>query len=129
SWLDAVGVGGRRHADGSGRVLYRLRAVDGTAQTALRNQLRADAVAAPMTTIGIIGAGHIGSNVAKAALAAGHTVILSNSRGPDTLTDLIAELGDGARAGTVEQAATDGEMVLVAIPLKDIGDIPAGPLE
>jgi len=53
-----------------------------------------------MTTIGLIGAGNIGSTVAKLAVDAGHDVILSNSRGPETLTDLVAELGPRARAAT-----------------------------
>jgi len=81
-----------------------------------------------MTTLGTIGAGNIGSHVARAALDAGYTVILSNSRGPGSLTDLIADLGSGASAATVVDAASAGEMVLVAVPLKDIGSIPAEPL-
>ena len=70
-----------------------------------------------MTTIGIIGAGNIGSNVAKAAIAAGYDVVISNSRGPETLTDLVAELGPKARAATAEDAAASGDFVLVAVPL------------
>jgi 8-hydroxy-5-deazaflavin:NADPH oxidoreductase len=81
-----------------------------------------------MTTLATIGAGNIGTNVAKAAIQAGYDVILSNSRGPETLTDVIAELGPKARAATTQEAATAGDIVLVAIPLKDIGDIPAEPL-
>ncbi|TQL47448.1 hypothetical protein FB562_0508 [Homoserinimonas aerilata] len=81
-----------------------------------------------MTTIGIIGAGNIGSNVAKAALAHGYEVVISNSRGPETLSELVAELGDGATAGTVAEASERGELVLVAIPLKAIGDIDPAPL-
>ena len=53
-----------------------------------------------MTTIGFIGSGNIGSTVARLALAAGHEVVMSNSRGPETLGDLVAELGTGARAAT-----------------------------
>jgi predicted dinucleotide-binding enzyme len=82
-----------------------------------------------MTHIGIIGSGNIGSSVARAALAAGHTVTISNSRGPESLTDLIAELGPGATASTPEEASTTGELVLVAIPLGRIGDIDPEPLE
>jgi predicted dinucleotide-binding enzyme len=53
-------------------------------------------------TIGLIGAGHIGSQVARLAVANGHDVVISNSRGPETLSGLIAELGPKARgdAGT-----------------------------
>ncbi|MFL6678831.1 MAG: NAD(P)-binding domain-containing protein [Burkholderiaceae bacterium] len=49
-----------------------------------------------MTTIGLIGSGHIGGTVARLAVDAGHDVVLSNSRGPDTLTDLVAQLGPRA---------------------------------
>jgi predicted dinucleotide-binding enzyme len=79
-------------------------------------------------TIGLIGAGHIGSQVARAAIASGHDVVLSNSRGPETLRDLVAELGPHARAGTAEEAAAAGDLVVVAIPLRAIGDIPVEPL-
>src|SRR5439155_1492400 len=53
-----------------------------------------------MTTIGLIGAGHIGSQVARLAVAHGHQVVISNSRGPETLAGLVAELGPNARAAT-----------------------------
>jgi predicted dinucleotide-binding enzyme len=62
-----------------------------------------------MATIGIIGAGNIGSNVARAAIAADHTAVLSNSRGPQTLTDLLADLGPGASAASPAEAAAAGE--------------------
>ncbi|MCI2957551.1 NAD(P)-binding domain-containing protein [Agromyces atrinae] len=81
-----------------------------------------------MTTLGIIGAGHIGSNVARAAITAGYDVVISNSRGPETLGDLIAELGEKARAATAEEAATAGNIVLVAVPLKNYRDVPVAPL-
>jgi len=76
-----------------------------------------------MATLDIIGAGNIGSNVARAALAHGYEVVISNSRGPETLTDLVAELGSGAVAGTTADAARQGDLVLVAVPLKNIGDL------
>ena len=79
-------------------------------------------------TIGLIGAGNIGSQVARAAIASGYDVVISNSRGPETLTDLVSELGPRARAGTTEEAAAAGDLVVVAIPLKAIGDVPAEPL-
>jgi predicted dinucleotide-binding enzyme len=79
-------------------------------------------------TIGLIGAGHIGSQVARLAVRAGYDVVLSNSRGPDTLQDLVSELGPRARAATPEQAAAAGDIVVVTIPLKNIGDVPVAPL-
>ena len=57
-------------------------------------------VGARMTTWGFIGSGNIGSTVARLAVDAGHDVVLSNSRGPETLADLVAELGPHARAAT-----------------------------
>jgi 8-hydroxy-5-deazaflavin:NADPH oxidoreductase len=81
-----------------------------------------------VTTIGLIGAGHIGSQVARAAIASGYDVVISNSRGPETLTDLVSELGPRARAGTTQEAATAGDLVIVAIPLKAIGEVPVEPL-
>lgn len=81
-----------------------------------------------MTTFGIIGAGNIGSQVARAVIAQGHDVVIANSRGPQTLGDLVAELGERARAGTVTEAAAAADVAVVTIPLKSIGDIPAGPL-
>lgn len=79
-------------------------------------------------TIGLIGAGHIGSQVARLAVRHGYDVVISNSRGPETLQDLIRELGPRARAGTPAQAAEAGDIVVVAIPLKNIGDVPVAPL-
>ena len=75
--------------------------------------------------IGIIGAGHIGGTTARLFIDAGHEVAISNSRGPETLRDLVAELGPKARAVTVEEAARFGEVVLLAIPLKDYTTLPA----
>ena len=79
-------------------------------------------------TIGFIGAGHIGSAVARAAIAAGHSVVLSNSRGPETLAGLVKELGPSARAATPSDAARSGDIVVVTIPLKNIADVPVEPL-
>ena len=78
--------------------------------------------------IGIIGAGRIGQAAATRLLAAGHEVTIANSRGPDTLGDLVASLGPGARAGTVADAAQSGEVVLVAVPLHAAGALPADQL-
>jgi 8-hydroxy-5-deazaflavin:NADPH oxidoreductase len=81
-----------------------------------------------MATIGLIGSGHIGGTVARLAVDAGHDVVLSNSRGPDTLVDLVAELGDHARAATAEEAAADGDIVVVSVPLKAYRQVPVEPL-
>jgi len=81
-----------------------------------------------MTTIGLIGSGHIGSTVARLAVDAGHDVVLSNSRGPETLQDLVTELGPHARAATAEDAAAAGELVVVTVPLAAVDGIPVEPL-
>lgn len=78
-----------------------------------------------MTTIGLIGAGHIGSAVARIAVDAGYDVVLSNRRGPDTLTDLVEDLGPSARAGTPQEAADAGNLVVVTIPLHAYRSVPA----
>ena len=80
------------------------------------------------TTIGFIGAGHIGSQVARLAISTGHAAVLSNSRGPETLAALVAELGPNARAATAVDAATAGDIVVVAVPLKNYRDVPVAPL-
>jgi predicted dinucleotide-binding enzyme len=79
-------------------------------------------------TIGLIGAGHIGSQLARLAVRNGYDVVLSNSRGPETLQDLVHELGPRARAATPDEAAAAGDIVVVTIPLKNIGDVPVAPL-
>lgn len=81
-----------------------------------------------MTTIGLIGAGKIGSQVARLAIKNGYDVVLSNSRGPDTLADLVKELGPKARAATVLEAARAADIAVVTIPLKNIRSVPAAPL-
>src|SRR3954454_747900 len=81
-----------------------------------------------MTTIGLIGAGRIGSQVARLAVKNGYDVVISNSRGPDTLADLIAELGPRARAATPAEAAKAADIAVVTIPLKNISTIPPEPL-
>jgi predicted dinucleotide-binding enzyme len=77
--------------------------------------------------IGIIGAGHIGHALAVRFAAADHQVMLSNSRGPDTLTAVVASIQGDVRAGTVAEAVRFGEVVAVAIPLHAIGDLPPEP--
>ena len=81
-----------------------------------------------MTTIGFIGAGHIGSQVARLAIKSGYDVIISNSRGPETLSDLVAELGPRARAATPAEVAAAADLVVVTIPLKAYKTVPAAPL-
>ncbi|MDQ0689310.1 NADPH-dependent F420 reductase [Arthrobacter sp. W4I7] len=81
-----------------------------------------------MTTIGIIGAGHIGSAVARKAVELGYDVVISNSRGPETLAGLVAELGPKARAATATEAAAAGDFAVVTVPLKNYKDIPVEPL-
>ena len=77
-----------------------------------------------MTTVGLIGSGNIGATVARLAVAAGHDVVLSNSRGPETLADLVKELGPHARAATPAEAASAGDVVVVTIPLARMTDLP-----
>ncbi len=81
-----------------------------------------------MKTIGLIGAGHIGSQVARLAVKSGYDVVISNSRGPETLSDLVAELGPRARAATPLDAAKAGDIVVVTIPLKNYRSVPVEPL-
>jgi 8-hydroxy-5-deazaflavin:NADPH oxidoreductase len=81
-----------------------------------------------MPTIGLIGAGHIGSQVARLAVASGYDVVVSNSRGPETLAGLVAELGPRARAGTALDAANAADIAVVTIPLKHYRSVPVEPL-
>jgi predicted dinucleotide-binding enzyme len=81
-----------------------------------------------MATIGLIGAGNIGGQLARLAVKNGHDVVVSNSRGPDTLADLVKELGPRARAGTPVDAAKAGDIVVVTVPLKSYRKVPVEPL-
>jgi 8-hydroxy-5-deazaflavin:NADPH oxidoreductase len=65
--------------------------------------------------VGIIGAGRIGQAMARTALRAGRSVVIANSRGPESLTSVVSALGDGVSAGTVQQAAAAG-IVVIAVP-------------
>lgn len=80
------------------------------------------------TTIGIIGAGNIGGTLARRLVELGHRVTISNSRGPETLEELVAELGPNAKAGTPEEAAAAGEFVIVTVPFRAYREIPVAPL-
>ncbi|MDJ0353791.1 NAD(P)-binding domain-containing protein [Pseudarthrobacter sp. PH31-O2] len=93
-----------------------------------RNILPPRGVGSDMTTIGIIGAGHIGSQIARKAVQLGYDIVISNSRGPETLTDLVAELGPHARAATPAEAAAAGDFAVVTVPLKNLGSVPVEPL-
>ncbi|MNK75891.1 NADP oxidoreductase coenzyme F420-dependent [compost metagenome] len=76
-------------------------------------------------TIGIIGSGLVGKAVARLAVAAGYKVVISNSRGPETLSDVAKALGPLARAGTVDEAIAAGDIVSLAIPLATFEQLPA----
>lgn len=82
-----------------------------------------------MTTIGLIGAGHIGSQVARKAVELGYNVVLSNRRGPEFLADLVAELGSSARAATPVETAESADLAVVTIPLRAVDTVPVEPLE
>ncbi len=75
--------------------------------------------------IGIIGAGNIGANAAKLFIKAGHEIAIANSRGAETLADLVAELGENARAVSIEEAAKFGEIVFISIPFDKYKTLPA----
>jgi len=79
-------------------------------------------------TIGFIGAGHIGSQVARLTISCGYPVVISNSRGPETLAALVGELGPSARAATALDTAKASQIVVVSIPLKNYRDVPVAPL-
>jgi predicted dinucleotide-binding enzyme len=81
-----------------------------------------------MTTIGVIGAGHIGRSFSTAAIERGYDIVISNATGPETLTDLVADLGPKARAATAADAAAAGDFALLAIPLPGADDVPVQPL-
>jgi predicted dinucleotide-binding enzyme len=75
--------------------------------------------------IGVIGSGKIGGTVARLAAGAGHEVAIANSRGPESVEPLAAEIGHGARAETVEDVAHFGVMILIAIPFNALDELPA----
>lgn len=75
-------------------------------------------------TIGFIGSGAIASALARLSVAAGLNVVISNSRGPDTLANLVQQLGDHARAATPEEAARAGDLVVLATPLNAYDKLP-----
>jgi 8-hydroxy-5-deazaflavin:NADPH oxidoreductase len=81
-----------------------------------------------MTTIGILGSGHVGSSLARAAIAHGYDIVISNSQEPDTLSGLVADLGPKAAAATPAAAAAAADFAIVAIPITTIHQVPVEPL-
>jgi len=87
-----------------------------------------------MSILGTIGAGHIGSALARVAVDAGHDVVLSNSRGPESLADLVAEIAarptarGSVRAATAAEAAAAADLAVVTIPLHALERVPVEPL-
>ncbi|MDN3497027.1 NAD(P)-binding domain-containing protein [Planococcus sp. APC 4015] len=81
-----------------------------------------------MTKVGIIGAGHIGSTLARGLAERGYEVVISNSRGPETLADLVADIGDNVTPATAQDAAAAGDIVIVTVPLKNLEEVPVDPL-
>lgn len=77
-------------------------------------------------TIGIIGSGLVGKAIARLAVRAGYNVVISNSRGAETIAGLVGELGPLARAGTVDEAITAGDIVTLSIPLAVFEALPIG---
>ncbi|WP_089157538.1 NADPH-dependent F420 reductase [Micromonospora sp. NBS 11-29] len=73
--------------------------------------------------IGIIGSGHIGGTLTRRLSSLGHGVAVTNSRGAESLTDLATEAG--ARAADLEEAVQGAELVVIAIPLKAVPELPA----
>jgi predicted dinucleotide-binding enzyme len=69
--------------------------------------------------VGIIGAGRIGQAMAQIARRAGRQVVIANSRGPESLTSVVQELGDGVSAGTVSDAAA-ADVVVLAVMWADV---------
>jgi 8-hydroxy-5-deazaflavin:NADPH oxidoreductase len=81
-----------------------------------------------MSTVGFIGSGNIGGAVARLSAAAGYDVVLSNSRGPQTLKDFVEELAPRARAATPAEAGAAGDLVMVSVPPRAYAAVPVRPL-
>jgi predicted dinucleotide-binding enzyme len=69
-----------------------------------------------VTVIAVLGAGQAGSTLARASIAAGYDVVLANSRGPETLAGLVADLGPRARAASASDAAAAADFAVTAFP-------------
>ena len=81
-----------------------------------------------MDAIGFVGTGHVGAQVARAVVAAGYDVVLSNARGPSSLGPLVGEFRGQASAATVDEAASAAGLVVVAIPIGAFASVPVAPL-
>ena len=81
-----------------------------------------------MTTIAVIGAGHLGRSFSLAAIAKGHEVVIANNSGPETIADLVEELGPKATAATAADAADAGAFALLAVPIPAARSVAAEPL-
>lgn len=75
--------------------------------------------------LGIVGSGMIGAAVARLAIATGLDVVICNSRGPETLAELVAELGPNARAGTLADVVAATDVIVLAIPFAAYKALPA----
>jgi 8-hydroxy-5-deazaflavin:NADPH oxidoreductase len=76
-------------------------------------------------SVGIIGAGRLGQAMARTGLRAGRSVVIANSRGPESLASVVSALGDGVSAGTVDEAASAG-IVVVAVPWDRVAEAVQG---
>jgi 8-hydroxy-5-deazaflavin:NADPH oxidoreductase len=75
-------------------------------------------------TVGILGSGPIGQAIARRCVAAGIPVFISNSRGPDSLTELTDALGTEASAVTIQRAA-EADLVVLAVPFVKVPEVAA----
>ncbi|MDX6216538.1 MAG: 8-hydroxy-5-deazaflavin:NADPH oxidoreductase [Frankiales bacterium] len=82
-----------------------------------------------MSTIGFVGSGNVGQALARAVIGRGHEAIMSNSRGPSTLSALTESLGQRARAGSTAEAVEQADIVVLAIPFTSIDQLPAAALK
>lgn len=81
-----------------------------------------------MTTLGFIGAGQLGGQLARLAVFNGYTVVVSSADGPESLAGLVAELGSTAKAATPVEAAAAGDIAIVSLPLSSLATIPVDAL-
>lgn len=81
-----------------------------------------------MTTIGILGAGQAGATLARAAIAAGYDIVIANSRRPQTLRDLVADLGPQARSAWAADAAAAADFAITAFPYRPADVLPVDEL-
>jgi predicted dinucleotide-binding enzyme len=77
--------------------------------------------------IGIVGSGRVGETLARLLAGHGHVIAIANTRGPNSLRELVAELGGRVRAGTVTEVAIGGEVVILAIPFGRHQELPVEP--